>query len=322
MDSRTRVLNAMYGRAVDRVPVSWYTHFSDMTDNTVRDQLRWLESTRMDMLCVETDGFMQWDCVNSMLNTPERLKAMRPHKKHDKYIEGQVDRAKRIADGAVDKAVSYMIFTPFSTIKHSLNNPRQEIEIMELLRKDRDAIVHAMEVIEEDNFTLMERLKQETDIIGLFISLQNCERDRFSKEEYEEFLRPWDERLIEKANSLYDKERNIYHMCSWRGMPNNIDIWQTYDYKTVNWAVAIEENLELEQGRQFFHEGTTLMGGFDNRPCGILYKGSEEEIKEYTKNLIRKAGKERLILSSDCSVQNDTPDEHLRWVLEASEELS
>lgn len=320
MDSKTRVLNAMHGREVDRVPVSWYTHFPDLTDNTVEAQLKWLNATRMDMLCIETDGFMEWDCARTAINTPEALRAMRPHQKHDWYIEGQVDRAKRIAAGAPDKAITYMLFTPFSTIKHSLNNPRQEEEIMELLRQDRDAVLHAMAVIEEDNALLMERLAKETDLIGVFISLQNCERDRFSKEEYTEFLSPWDKRLIEKANSLFVPEQNVFHMCSWRGIPNNIDIWQKYDCKTVNWAVTVEENLDVEQGRTFFRQGSTLMAGFDNRPCGILYQGSEQEIKAYTMDLIKRAGKQNLILSADCSVQMDTPQEHLRWVVEAAEE--
>ena len=322
MDSKTRVLNAMHGREVDRVPVSWYTHFPDLTDNTVEAQLKWLKSTRMDMLCIETDGFMEWDCGKTAINTPEALRAMRPHKKHDWYIEGQVDRAKRIAAGAPDKAITYILFTPFGTIKHSLNNPRQEEEIMELLRKDKDALLHAMAVIEEDNALLMERLAEETDIIGAFISLQNCERDRFSREEYTEFLSPWDKRLIEKANNLFGREQNVFHMCSWRGIPNNIDIWQKYDCKTINWAVAVEENLDIEQGRKFFHEGSTLMAGFDNRPCGILYKGNEQEIKSYTTDIIKRAGMQNLILSADCSVQMDTPDEHLRWVVEAAEEYS
>ena len=43
-------------------------------------------------------------------------------------------------------------------------------EVMELLHKDREAVMHAMQVIEEDNAMLMERLAEETDIIGLFIS--------------------------------------------------------------------------------------------------------------------------------------------------------
>ena len=52
-----------------------------------------------------------------------------------------------------------------------------------------------------------------------------------------------------------------------------------------------------------------------------MYRGSEEEIKAETKRLIKSAGKDRLILCSDCSVQKDTPDAHLRWVAEAAREI-
>jgi uroporphyrinogen decarboxylase len=321
MDSKTRVLDAMYGRKTDHVPVSWYTHFPDQTDNTVAEQIRWANSTDMDMLCIETDGYMEWDCGKTPIKTPEALRRMKPHKKDDPYIEGQVDRAKRIAEGLPDRAVTYMLFTPFGTIKHSLNSPNQEWEVMDLLRADPDAVRHAMEVIEEDNFTLIERLRKETELTGLFVSMQNCEQDRFEKEEYISLLSPYDKRLIAAVNSAFPKEQNIVHLCSWRGIPNNIEIWQAYDYSTVNWAVSIETGLGLKEGRTFFHEGSILMGGFDNRPEGVLYRGSEEEIKAETKRLIESAGKDRLILCSDCSVQKDTPDEHLRWVAEAAREI-
>ena len=64
------------------------------------------------------------------------------------------------------------------------------------------------------------------------------------------------------------------------------------------------------------------MGGFDNRPCGVLHWGNEQQIKAYTHRLLDAAGTQRLILSSDCSVQGDTPVEHLRWVKEACEEYA
>lgn len=322
MNGKERTLAAMYGKEVDRVPTSWFTHFENNADNTVADQIAWANNTDMDMLCIETDGYMEWDCGKTPIKTPEALYAMKPHKADDWYIEGQVDRAKRIAAGMPDRAATYMIYTPFGTIKHSLNSPNQEWEVMELLRKDKNAVLHAMEVIEQDNFLVMERIAKETDITGFFISLQNCEIDRFSREEYIEFLKPWDERLIAKANSLFDKQRNVIHMCSWRGVPNKIDIWRDYDYSTVNWAIAIEKDLTLDKGRDFFHSYATIMGGFDNRPQGILYYGTEAEIKAETKRQIALAGrKTSLILCADCSVQKDTPDSHLRWVAEASAEV-
>ncbi len=316
MNKKQRILNAIGGKRVDRVPTSWYKHFPDQRDNTVADQIAWAKATDMDMLCIETDGYMQFDCGRLDLSRPDVLRDLRPHAPADRYIEGQVDRAKRIADGLRDgAAVTAMVFTPFSTIKHSTGS---ETLVMELLRDHPDEVRHAMEVIQQDNFTLMERLAGEAGIDGIFLSLQNNEIDRYSREFYKAELAPWDDRLVAKAGELFPF--TVLHLCAWRGVPNRIEDWRHYDCEIVNWACHVEPDLGLREGRRFFGPRSVLMGGFDNRPCGILNRGGEKQIKGYTRRLLENAGTERLILSADCSILGGTSEEHLRWVAEASRE--
>ena len=315
MTKKERIQKAIRGEKTDRVPVSWYRHFPDQTDNTVRDQVAWAKETDMDMLCVETDGYMQFDCGHTDLKREDVLASLRPHGPHDPYIEGQVDRAKRIADGLRDgAAVTYMIFTPFSTIKHSTGS---ETLVMEMLRAWPEAVRHAMEVIEQDNCMLMERLSREAGIDGIFLSLQNNEIDRYTPEEYREILAPWDDREIARAKELFPF--TVLHLCAWRGVPNRLEDWRHHRCDIVNWACHIETDMGLKVGRSFFRRGAVLMGGFDNRPCGILHWGNERQIRAYTRRLLEAAGTDQLILSADCSVQGDTPAEHLRWVAEESE---
>ena len=111
-------------------------------------------------------------------------------------------------------------------------------------------------------------------------------------------------------------------MCSWTGIPNRLELWRDYEYKTVNWAVSVEENMDMRKGREYFKPGTTLMGGFDNRPQGVLYRGSKEEIKTYTKKQLELAGEVGTILCGDCSLQVDQSREKVRYVVEASEEYA
>lgn len=318
LNKKQRIQNAIQGLPVDRVPTSWYTHFPDQRDNTVSDQVAWAKAADMDMLCVETDGYMQFDCGNTDLSSPAALRALRPHKAGDPYIAGQVDRARRIAEGLRDDAaVTYMLFTPYSTIKHSTGS---EWLVRDMLRDDPAAVQHAMQVIEEDNFLLLEELRRETLLDGVFISLQNNELDRYTPAEYKQLLAPWDDRLIARAKELFPF--TVLHLCAWRGLPNRMEAWQHHEGPVLNWACHIETDLGLKAGRSFFHREATLMGGFDNRPCGILHWGNEAQIKAYTHRLLDAAGTQRLILSSDCSVQGDTPVEHLRWVKEACEEYA
>lgn len=313
MTKKDRIRSVIAGETADRVPVSWYRHFPDQKDNTVSDQVAWARSTDEDMHCIEIDGFMEWDCGHTDLSDPKVLANIKPHSPDDFYIAGQVDRAKRIADGLRDgAAVTTMLFTPFSTIKHTTHS---ETLVMKLLRDYPEEVLHAMKVIEQDNFTIMEQLSGCSGIDGIFISLQNNEIDRYTADEYELLLAPWDKRLLERANQLFPF--TIAHMCAWRGVPNRLNAWRGYRYDVANWACHIETDMGLKSGRDFFPKDAVLMGGFDNRPYGILHWGDEKIIKAYTRQLIENAGTEKLILSGDCSIQNDTPVEHLKWVSEA-----
>jgi len=141
--------------------------------------------------------------------------------------------------------------------------------------------------------------------------------DRYTREEYAALLERWDEREIARARELFPF--TVLHLCAWRGVPNRMDVWRRHSCEIVNWAGHIELDLGLHQGRRFFNARSALMGGFDNRPCGILHWGGEAQVKAYTRQLLENAGTSRLILSADCSVQGDTPAEHLRWVAEASQ---
>lgn len=319
MDKRTRVLNAMDCKPVDRVPVSFYTHFlspEGSADNGVPAQLKWLRDCNMDFLCVETDGYMEYPIPHSSgtLNDWADLKNL---KKDSKYFTGQIDRAKRIAEHANDACIFFMLFAPFTTIKHTIGG---EEKIMDYYRSGKDILNDAMKIIEEDTLKLADMLAEKTPVTGFFIALQNAEENRFSVQEYNDYLRSWDLNLLNHVNNL--SEYNITHFCSWTGIPNNLSLWKDYPYKTVNWSVNIEHNLGLAEGRKYFPANTALMGGFDNTTAGILYKGSCDEIKEYTKTQLKLAGQKGLLLCADCSVQMDQDPKKIRYVVEACEEYA
>jgi len=323
MDKKTRFKNAIHGKPVDRVPVGFYKHIYNDDDNAVEKNVQWVKATNIDMLAIEPDGYytLHWD---SPLQTLDDWKKLRPYKKTDSFIAGQIDRAKRVAEKLKDDAaVYYCIFTPFSYIKRTIGveQPGEGAAVMKLWREDRDTFKQVMDIVEQDNWLLIDEMKKETGIDGFLIAVQSGERWRFSVDEYREYQTPYDKRMIAYANSKY--EDNILHLHTFANEPNNIGVWSDYDYQAISWrAYNTREQITLPRGRVYFRPGSTLVGGFDNGPEGILYKGNEKEIKDYTKKLIQETGDVGLILSADCSVIEDTPDEHLRWVVEAAEEYA
>ena len=138
--------------------------------------------------------------------------------------------------------------------------------------------------------------------------------------EYQNDLAEWDVRLLNHVNGLSDY--NITHLCSWAGEPNQLELWKDYPYKTVNWSVNIEKNMDFRQAREFFKPGTCLMAGFDNTPNGILYHGTKEAIIEETLKQLKLAGPIGTILCGDCSMQMDQNPERIRYVLEACEQYA
>ncbi len=158
MNKKERIRNTLKGMPTDRVPTAWYKHFPDQRDNTVADQVRWARETDADMLCIETDGYMQFDCGNLDLRRPEVLRDLRPHRPEDFYIEGQVDRARRIAEGLRDgAAVTYMLFTPYSTIKHTIGS---ETLIMNHRKANPEEHRHAGQGNAHKNFSHIERMSR------------------------------------------------------------------------------------------------------------------------------------------------------------------
>ena len=312
MNCKERFMAAMRGEPVDRVPVTFYAH-----QPNAKAHIEWVQRTGMDGIAIEPEGYYgiagHWDAP---LQTLDDLKKVRPFTKKDKYISGQVDRARKVADAiGQDHAILSMAFTPFSVIKHTLGG---ETRIMELYREDPVAFRGVMDVFEETTFNLLDAMKESGTLDAFFISFQNAELWRFTPEEYTELLMPYDKRLLAKSNENFSDV--IVHLCSWGNEPNNVFLWKDYDYKVLNWGVYQEIDLSLAQGRKYFRPGTTVMGGFDRLEHGIMYTGTIEQIKEHTKQIIRETGKEGLILSADCSVEPWLPDASVRAIIEACEE--
>ena len=315
MNYRERFFAAMDQKPVDRVPVGFWHHFSGMRgigQNAIDNHIEFYKKNDLDFLKMMCDSYFEYP-FSCRIDTASDWARIRPLGKNSEYIRGQVERAKAI-NGVfqADKVCLYNVFVPFSVIRHSTSNDM----VMAHLRENPKAIRHAMKVVAEDTVDLITALMEEAGCDALYIPLQGGEVNRFTREEYEELVQPYDKLIFDVANFYSDY--NIAHLCAWAGTPNQLELWQNVPVKCVNWAVSIE-NMSLTEGRKFFG-GKTCLGGFDNRPGGILMTGNEEQIKSYTKELIRSYGTTGLILGADCTISEDIDEDHLRWVIEATKE--
>lgn len=325
MNKKMRALNAMDGLAVDRIPVMLYRHYFDQNeDNNVNEYIDWTRKSGIDMLLIQVDGYDGCP-IEAKTFTIEDLKNLRSISRNDKFITGQVDRAKRISEALSEEiAIFPVMYTPFNnikkTLKYAFNN---KLDIMKCWEDNKQVILDAMKYAEEANDILLDEYKRQTKVDGVMISFRNGGDDKMESEEYIKYLSEWDHRFLAHANLNF--AHNITHLCGWYG-GNDISLWKDYDYKTLNWDIHVEKNpinsrpLDIVEGRSYFRKDTVLMGGFDNRADTLLYSGTKEEIQLYTKELIRSVGKENFIMSSDCSIDYRIPVERIHWIIEACEE--
>lgn len=326
MNKKDRVYRALRGEPVDRVPVTFCTHFANSEDNTVKETVKWTKESGVDLTDVGCDGFYAlWS--EKPLKTIEDWLAFRPYRRDDPFVALQVDRAKRISEALQDDAsVFCSAFTPMSNFKHTLGevfNENQETLVMEFWNEHRKDVLQVLKVLEETNFILLEALS-ETGADGVGISLQQAERWRFSREDYQEYMLPFDQRLLDFAKEHF--RSHYVHLCSWGTENTNesiyLDLYQDLKTDTINWGVHQRNSMSMHDGRAFFKNAKAVMGGFDRSREGVLYKGSRENIKRFTKDLIRETGDQGFILSADCSIAPGLPTEHIQWVVEAAEEYA
>ena len=155
------------------------------------------------------------------------------------------------------------------------------------------------------------------------VCFQGAELQRFTPEEFEEYVRPYDMRVLEAANRASDY--NIVHFCGWDGWKNRLSLWRAYPGRAVNWAIYVD-GMDLVRGREYFGN-RSVFGGFDNRRQGLLCTQNQRVVMEETIRLVadyREAfdGIQGLMIGADCSLHPDFDRQRILWVREALHKAS
>ena len=319
MYKRERVLAAMNLQPVDRPPVGFWFHFQaeqGVGEACVQAHLDYYNHIDVDMVKIMCDSYFDYpNPVAKAVKEPKDWYAMKPLGKDSPFIREQVERARAVKAGLKDDmVVIYNVFAPFSLIRFGVGDDL----VMDHLRREPEAIAYALDVIAEDCCTLSELLVTDAGIDGIYYCVQGGEKNRFTPEEYRRLITPTDKRVLEHANRF--SETNVLHCCGWAGIPNHLEVWQDYPAKAVNWACFVE-NMNLVEGMKFFG-GRCVLGGFDNRPQGVLYSGTREEVEAETARLIQRAGKTGVILGADCTLPATVDVNRFSWVVEAASRLA
>ena len=323
---RDLVLKTFNNEETDRAPIGFWYHFAKdetvpLTDELVKinynGHLKFCKDVEPDFLKIMSDGFFHYPGVASEpVTCAADLKKIKSGKPETlAWIDRQIDMVKKVASQyGKDMVTLYNVFSPASYLTFATENLSFK-NINSFYEEDPEALKNALLTIAEDVKILADRAIREAGVDGIYFSV-GC-YDGISREEYQRIIEPSELAVLEVANAANDC--NMIHICGYAGRKNDLTTFKDYPVKAVNWATVVE-GIPLEEGRKIFGN-RAVAGGFANTTDGVLYSGTEEQIKAETKRILSAAGSRGVILGADCTIPRGTPASHIQWVREAAEEF-
>ena len=307
MNKRDRVGIALGGGTPDRIPAAFWFHFvgeKAAGQPAIDAHIDYFKQCGCDMMKIMSDSYFDY-AASMEIKKPSDWYKLEPLGTSHPFYAGQIERAAAIAKAVKkDALVYYTVFAPFSSIRSGYGDAL----VMRMLKEDPDAVCHALDVITEDTQMFMKALF-DVGVDGIYYSVQGGEKNRLSVADYRRFITPSDKAALDYANTLGDL--NILHCCGWAGDQNNMEDWKDYRAAAVNWAVYVEK-MDLAAGRAFFPNVRCILGGLDNTVNGVLYKGTDDEVKAVIRRLCEENGDTGYILGADCSIPSDTSCDRIR----------
>jgi uroporphyrinogen decarboxylase len=322
MSKCERLRAAIRGEAVDRPPVALWRHFpgddqrpEDLAAATVAFQHRYdfdfVKVTPASSFCLREWGAQdRWtgnmegtrDYVHYPIQSPEDWHSLRPADPADGALGAQLLCLSLIAEG-LDDEVPFIqtIFSPLAQAKNLVGPERLPVH----LRRYPDALRAGLATITETTIRFIEAAC-ETGIAGVFYAVQQARFGVLSEEEYADFGRLYDLRVLEAAQELW---LNVLHL---HGAAVMFDFLADYPVQVVNW-----------HDRETWPTLAEAQRRFDGAVCGgllrwdVVVRGSSDEVREQAADAIAQTGGRRFILGTGCVTPIIAPTSNIRAARQA-----
>ena len=303
MNRVERVRAALAGTAVDRVPASFWYHFTrDKADGyaSVRAHVDYFRDSGVDFLKVMNEHPY---LANVPIEAPPDWRAVQPAPLSSLFYQNQLDEIRMIVDELQGEClVVTTLFCPFASGNHASGNL-----VTEHLKVDPEAVSKGLRAIAASlaEFALA---CVEAGSSGIYYAALGGEESRFTEDEFLRYIKPHDLTVLNAIKG--HGEFHLLHICKDH---IRLPLYADYPSHAVNWA-ATKHNLTLQQGRALFKR--TVVGGLNDR--GVIVDGSPDDIRAEVRGVIEDFGTRGLIVGADCTVPTDIPVSNIRTAVEAT----
>lgn len=327
------VIKAFRNQPENTVPFSVWHHFTPnehieatsqnkMLKADIIGEQHYIRTFHPDFIKLMDDGFFTYQFNN--VNEPRNLKSLariQSLPKHAKWLTNQF----RLIKGQLQNVNSHKltfgsVFSPVTLLKWKLvvDKPASELYqgdriFTDLYLKDPNIIIKALKVISKD---VKKQIKVEriAGVSGIYYSTQEIQDPRLGKTFFNRVQKPLDMSLIKDMNLQF--KTGILHICGFSGAHNHLPWFVSYQLPVVNWSTDTD-GYSLDEGKRLFNNKVVL-GGLGITKRDVLYRGNKSEIQQAVNQLLDESGTKGVILGADCTIQRDTPKEHIKWAEEAA----
>jgi len=312
LSHRERLENTLAGERPDRVPVALWRHFP--VDDQSPDRLAAATSAYQglfdfDLIKVTPSSsfcLRDWGIQDEWRGEPEgtRQYTRRVIQTPDDWLKltlldvtagqlgAQLECLRLLSKSLAPRTpLVQTIFSPLSQAKN-LAGPA---ELLVHLRKWPDAVKAGLERISSVTINFVEEARK-TGIDGIFYAVQHAQYGLLNEQEFSEFGRDFDFRVLAAASGLW---LNMLHLHGNQVMFSKVS---DYPVQVINWhdrhtVPSLKDALELFPG--------TLCGGL--RQWETLLLGNPEQVRSEALDAILATSGRRLILGTGCVTPTTAP---------------
>jgi len=334
MTKRERVMAAVKGEAVDRVPASFFVHqhvAERSSDTTTAGLLEQNRKFNWDFIKVHLRASYfgeAWDCKyrwtpekgpqieDYVIKSTEDIKKLKKQDPTKGVLGDQVKVAKLLGE-TLKGSVPYIqtVFSPlFVAGKLAggvFGTPSDTERIKGYMKENPEALHQGLSIISQTlaNY-VREVIRAGAD--GIFFSTGVwASLDTITEAEYDNFGRPYDLAIFEAAIQE-GATFNVLHICRDNIM---LDYLSDYPVQVINYEAMATRNPGLKEAMT--RTDKALWGGVKHDTT--LLNGPAEAIAAEVQVALKDTGGRRFILGPGCSSLLQVPDAHLTAAREALE---
>lgn len=318
LTKRERLERTFRGEETDRVPVALWRHWpgddqraSDLAEAVITFQRRWdfdfVKVTPASSYCIADYGVQdRWvGCLEGTREYTKRavqrsldwteLRVLDPSRG---TLAHQLEVLPFLKDALGDD-VPY-IQTIFSPLAQAKNIAGKEL-LIEHMRTAPDRLKTGLNTITESTLRFIDAMRR-SGISGIFYAIQHASHVVMSENEYLEFGRPYDQRILEALPDHW--WLNVLHLHGGAPMLNLV---ADYPVQVINWHDR-ETDLSLAEGKLKFKGAVS--GGLGR--WDPMHVGTPAEVRGQARQAIEQTNGRRLVLSTGCVIMGTTPTSNIR----------